>query len=204
MLYVEINTAKLDKALRIAPDQLKMELGDAFDYLGRKFLKILKQTRLQGPPGIRGRTHGIFKRFKRVMLVPTAGIQSMGTEIFTDSKIARLHEEGGVVEAGGTGSLSVPLSVRTQMYTASGVLRQRYKKPSALKNLKMIPLKGKRFLVKFRSRKDYELTPDKILYVLKNRVKIKPRLGFYMTWQNMENLRIQRLNNAIHKALQKV
>ncbi len=201
MIEVEVNTQKLEKAIRMIPHHLKMELGDAFDYLGKKLLKTFKQTRLQGPPGIKGRTHGIFKRFKRVMLVPTSGIDSMGTIIFTESKIARLHEEGGVIE----GNLKVPLSARTEMFTAGGygkgTLKRKYKAPSRLKNIRLVVLRGKRFLAKFKRGDESEITP---LYVLKNRIKIRPRLGFYKTWENMENLRLNRLNKAVHKALQKV
>lgn len=205
MLWVEINSAKLERTIRLAPMQLKMELGDAFDYLGRKLLKTFRAERLQGPPGIRGAGHhGIFTRFKRVSLVPAGGnINNMGTEIFTESKIAKLHEEGGIVTAS-SGQLSVPLSARTEMYSSSGKLKKRYKSPASLANLKEIFLKGKPFLVKFKSKKDREITPEKVLYVLKNGVQIKPRLGFYKTWDSMQTLRIQRLNSAVEKALQKI
>lgn len=199
MLYITINTKNLEKALRMVPEALKMELGDAFDYIGRKFLKTFRETRLQGPPGIRGTPHGIFKRIHRTMLVPYGGIENMGTTIYTESKIAKLHEIGGIVEAK-KGSLAVPLSARTEMYTQGGALKTKYRYPGRLRNVRLVLLKGKRFLAEFVKR-SREIKP---LYVLKNRIRIKPRLGFYDTWKSMENLNMQRLNNAVIKALNKI
>ncbi len=196
MLYVAINTKNLDKAIRLVPQKLKTELGDAFDHIGRKFLKTFKETRLEGPPGIKGRRHGILKRFIRTMLVPYGGIENMGTAIYTESKIAKLHETGGIVEAQ-SGSLAVPLSMRREMYTAGGALRTKYRYPGRLKNVGAVLLRGKRFLAQFIKR-SREIKP---LYVLKNRVIIKPRLGFYDTWKTMENTNIQILNRAAVKAL---
>jgi hypothetical protein len=198
-----INTKLLEKAIRIGPQYLKEELGDAFDHVGRKFLKAWRKERLQGPPGVKARPRGIFTHFKRVMLTPLGGLNDMGTVIYTDSKIAKLHELGGTVEAGGR-SMAVPLSARTQMFTTSGALRKRYKKPQNIKNLRVVPFKGKRFLVKFK-RGSGELEPKNILYVLKNKIQIRPRLGFFSTWhESMELFAIARLNKAVKKALDRI
>ncbi len=204
MIDTQIDTKKLERAIKIVPRQLKIELGDAFDYLGRKFLKTLWKTRLQGPPRLRARPRGLFKHFKRVMLVPSTGIDGMGTVIYTKSKIARIHEEGGVITGKGGKRLAVPLSMRSQMYTGRGSLKKRYKEPGKIKNLREIPLKGKRFLVKFKKKRDSELKRENILYVKKNQIRIKPRLGFFDTWDGLERLRIPRINRAIQKALETV
>ncbi|MBI4972899.1 MAG: hypothetical protein HZC16_03675 [Candidatus Omnitrophica bacterium] len=42
------------------------------------------------------------------------------------------------------------------------------------------------------------------LFILKNQVKIKPRLMFYKTWDDLQNERIEILNKSIEKALSKV
>jgi hypothetical protein len=199
MLEFEINTANLDKAIKLMPGALKMQLGDAFDHISLKFLKEFRRTRLKGPPGVRG-SYGpgnLFTYFKRASLVPRDGIEGMGMRVWTDSKIARLQEEGGIVKNPSGGKLAVPLSARTEMWTATGKLRSRYKQPRLLRNLIAITLRGKVFLSKVMKRSK----TIKPLYVLKNKVRLKPRLGFYATWENMQSTRITILNNAIDKAL---
>jgi len=199
MISCEVDTRKLEIAMRNIPRELKIELGDAFDYIARKFLKTFHATRLHGPPGIRGTPHGIFKRIHRTDLVPYGGIENMGIQIASDSKIARLHEEGGVIKAE-EGSLAVPLSARTEMYTSEGRLKAAYKHPRQMKNIRLIKLRGKRWLAKFWSWK-FQIQP---LFVLKNSIIIRPRLGFYKTWADMENMHIERLNRAVQRAIDKI
>ncbi len=175
-LTVEINTKNLDRALRLFPKELKYEIADGMDHISRKFLKIFRQERLQGPPGIRGRPHGIFTHFSRASLV-SQDIEGMGMVIFSDSKIARMHEEGAIVKNPGGGKLAVPLSARKELFTADGRLKQQYRKPRLLKNVVPIQLRGKTFLAKVK-KKLREILP---LFVLKNQVHIKPRLMFYKT-----------------------
>jgi hypothetical protein len=198
-LKVEINTKNLERAIRLFPKELKYEIADGMDHATRKFLKIFKQTRLQGPPGIRGRPHGIFTHFSRASLV-SQDIEGMGMVIFSDSKIARMHEEGATIKNPGGGKLAVPLSARKELFTSDGRLKKQYKQPRLLKNVIPIQLKGKTFLAKVK-KKLRELIP---IFVLKNSVRIRPRLRFYKTWDDMQNERIDILNKSIEKALNKV
>jgi hypothetical protein len=198
-LKVEINTKNLERAIRLFPKELKYEIADGMDHATRKFLKIFKQTRLQGPPGIRGRPHGIFTHFSRASLV-SQDIEGMGMVIFSDSKIARMHEEGAMLKNPGGGKLAVPLSARKELFTSDGRLKKQYKQPRLLKNVIPIQLKGKTFLAKVK-KKLRELIP---IFVLKNSVRIRPRLLFYKTWDDMQNERIDILNKSIEKALNKV
>jgi hypothetical protein len=197
-LTAEIDTSKLEYAMRVFPQRLKFELADGMDHITRKFLKIFRQTRLQGPPGIKGRPHGIFTHFSRASLV-SKDIEGMGMTVFSDSKISRLHEEGGRVTNPGGGKLAVPLSARTEMFTSSGKLKMQYRRPRMIKNVIPIELKGKTFLAKVKKRSK-EILP---LFVMKNHIRIRPRLGFYQTWQNMENERITILNASVNKAIEK-
>jgi len=185
--------------MRTIPDQLKMELGDAFDYLSKKFLKTFRETRLSGRPGLKPHPHGIFQYFHRASLNSTS-IQGMGMVVFTESQVAKRHETGGYFSNNNRRGLAVPLSMRKELFTTDGRLKSQYKKPGLLKNIIMLKLHGKSFLAKVKSR-SREIIP---LFVLKNKIKVVPRLGFYETWENMDNLRIQRLNMAIEKALKRV
>jgi hypothetical protein len=198
-LTVEINTKNLDRALRMFPKELKYEIADGMDHISRKFLKVFRQERLQGPPGIKGRPHGIFTHFSRASLL-SQDIEGMGMVIFSDSKIARMHEEGATLKNPGGGKLAVPLSARKELFTSDGRLKKQYKQPRLLKNVIPIQLKGKTFLAKVK-KKLRELIP---IFVLKNSVRIRPRLMFYRTWDEMQNERIQILNKSIEKTLNKV
>lgn len=198
-LKLEINTKNLERAIRLFPKELKYEIADGMDHATRKFLKVFRQTRLQGPPGIKGRSHGIFTHFIRASLI-SQDIEGMGMVIFSDSKIARMHEEGAIVKNPGGGKLAVPLSARKELFTSDGRLKRQYRHPRLLKNVIPIQLKGKTFLAKVK-KKLREILP---LFVLKNQVRIKPRLMFYKTWDDMQNERIQILNKSIEKALSKV
>ncbi len=197
-LTVEINTKNLDRALRLFPKDLKFEIADGMDHISRKFLKIFRQERLQGPPGIRGRPHGIFTHFSRASLV-SQDIEGMGMVIFSDSKIARMHEEGATVKNQSGGKLAVPLSARKELFTSDGRLKKQYRQPRLLKNVVPIQLRGKTFLAKVK-KKLRQILP---LFVLKNSVRIRPRLMFYKTWDDMQNERINILNKSVEKALSK-
>lgn len=198
-LTVEINTRNLERAIRLFPKDLKYEIADGMDHISRKFLKVFKQTRLQGPPGIKGRPHGIFTHFSRASLV-SQDIEGMGMVIFSDSKIARMHEEGATVKNPGGGKLAVPLSARRELFTSNGRLKKQYRQPRLIKNVIPIQLRGKTFLARI-IKKARQILP---LFVLKNSVRIKPRLMFYQTWDDLQNERIIILNKSVEKALSKV
>ncbi len=198
-LTVEINTKNLETAMRVFPKELKFELADGMDHISRKFLKQFYQTRLQGAPGIKARPHGIFTHFRRASLVSQT-IEGMGMVIFSDSKISRLHEEGGIIKNAGGAKLAVPLSARTELFTSDGRLKKQYRQPRLLKNVIPIKLRGKTFLAKVKQ-KLRSILP---LFVLKNQIRIRPRLGFYKTWDDMQNERINILNKSIQKTLEKV
>ena len=199
-LMTEVDMRALDKAIKIAPRVLKFELGDGMDRISKGFLKRFRQQRLQGPPGVRGASgYGLFGTFKRVSLVsPT--IEGMGMQIYSDSKIAKLHETGGIVKDPSGGRMAVPLSARSQMFTPKGKLRGKYKKPRQLKNVEPMRFKGQTFLVRVKKRAQ-KILP---LYVLKRSVRLKPRLGFYRVWDSLANYRIEILNKKIENALRKI
>ncbi|MEI8350092.1 MAG: hypothetical protein WCI77_08050 [Candidatus Omnitrophota bacterium] len=199
MLTVEINSSRLQKAIRIIPDLLRMELGDAFDYLSRKYLKVFRETRLSGRPGLKPHPHGIFQYFHRASLVSTS-IEGMGMIIFTESQTAKKHEIGGMISNPSGKKLIVPLSSKKELFTSDERLKSQYRKPGSLKNIILLRIHGKAFLAKVK-KKSREIIP---LFVLKNKIKVIPRLGFFDTWDSLDNLRVQRLNMAIEKALSRV
>lgn len=199
-LTTEIDKYALERAIKIAPRVLKFELGDGLDRISKGFLKRFRKQQLQGPPGVRGASgYGLFGTFKRTFLV-SSSIEGMGIHIFTDSKIAKLHETGGIVKDPSGGRLAVPLSARTQMFTARGKLKTRFRRPKNLKNIQPMRFRGKTFLAKVTKRAK-KILP---LFVLKRQVRLKPRLGFYRTWDGLVNYRIQILNKKVANALRKI
>lgn len=197
-LTVEINTKDLETALRIFPKELKYEIADGMDHISRKFLSTFKKSRLQGPPGVHGGPHGIFSRITRASLV-AQDIEGMGMIIFTDSKIARMQEFGARITNPGGGKIAVPLSARTEMFTGDGRLKTKYRHPQELSNVKKIFFRGKGWLAKIAKRAETAT----LMYILKNSVRIKPRLGFYLMWNQMQNERIDILNKSIKNTLEK-
>jgi hypothetical protein len=196
-VYTEINDKELRLAIKIAPRILKYELADGMDRISKGFLKRFRASRLQGPPGIRGASRfGLFGRFTRASIV-SPSIEGMGIEIFADSKIAKLHEEGGIVKDPSGGMLAVPLSARDEMFTVRGKLKKKYKSPRLIKGLRRVKLRGKYFLAKGLRK----LLP---MFVLKPVVRISERLEYYRTWDRLANYRITILNSSIDKALRKL
>jgi hypothetical protein len=197
VLSIEINTRDLEKAVRFFPKQLKMQLGDAFDHISLHFLKEFRAKRLQGPPGERGSPE-FYRQFRRSFFIPTGGdIKNMGVEIFSESKVAGIQQTGGV-ETSKTGQrIPVPLSARQELFSRTGKLKKKYKRPGQLKNIVPIILKGQTFLARVKKH-TRDILP---LFVLKRSITLKPRLGFYELWDTQENWRIERLNRAINNTL---
>ncbi len=189
----------LNKAIKRVPQAMKRELGDGMDRIGKGFLKRWRKARLFGPPGVMGNTrHGLFGTFKRVS-IPGKTIDDMGMRIFSDSKVALAHEEGEVIRAG-SGKLAVPLRSRTQMFTAKGKLKKRFKQPGRIKNLNPMKFKGQTYLVKVNKRAKSILP----LYVLKKEIKLKPRLHFERTWNSLDGYRTNIINDKINIALKEL
>ncbi len=197
-ITLTLNTKNFERALHLVPEALKEELKDGLDHAARKFLKEFRARRLKGPPGIRAHPRGIFTHFHKEVIVSQA-IEDMEARIYSDSKIAKLHEEGGKIRGQGGGSLAVPLSARAEMFTKSGQLRKKYKDIRNLPNV--IPLKfgEKIFLVKVKKR-SREVKP---LFVLKKEVTMKPRMEFYETFRNMTGVFIKILNTSFERAIDK-
>jgi len=197
-ITLTLNTKNFERALHLVPEALKEELKDGLDHVARKFLKEFRARRLKGPPGIRAHPRGIFTHFHKEVLV-SKNIEDMAAAIYTDSKIAKLHEEGGKIRAPGGGSLAVPLSMRKEMFTQSGQLKKKYKDVKNIPNIISLKFGEKVFLVKVKKR-SRELKP---LFVLKKEVTMKPRMAFYETFHNMSGVFIRILNTSFERALDK-
>lgn len=196
MIKTEINTNDLKAVIRSLPPVLKVEMADSLDHVSRKFLKEFKRRRLSGRPGIIGRPHGIFSRFHKDLLEIKEGLSAV---IFSDSKIAELHEKGGTITSGSGEKIAAPLSARKELFTAQGSLRQRYRSREGRRSLRPIRFGSETFLARVK-RKTREVLP---LFVLKQSIHLKPRLEFYKTWDSMQEtvygILAKRLIRAVKK-----
>lgn len=194
MIKVEINTDDLQQVIRTMPSQTKLVMEDALAYAGNKFMKTWHQQRFQGGEGIRehDKRHGLFSRFKKTVLKESG---NMGLKIAASNKVAYLLETGYTqTSGGGLNRVPVPLTKSKTVYRKgpdgpfnhrswNDLLRQINTKYDSLRYAP-IPFKGQWYItkIKFRKRTKDVLEP---LFVLKNKVTVKPRLGFYSTFESM-------------------
>ena len=204
MIKTQVDASKVLAALGKLPRAVRFQFADALDHISLKFLKKFRDERLSGgAEGVKARPGGLFKRFTRVFMIPS-DTQSMGVEIFTYSKIAKLHEEGGVMRGEGGLRLAVPISASASTTeTSTGAVKAQFggtpynRDVRPKKNVVPVNVGGQTYL--FRKRKSAaDILPP--LFVLKEEVQIKPRLGFYKTWKDMEPEAVRIAQDAVVKA----
>lgn len=196
----EINTVRVLRALRIAPQALSEEIMDSLDRIRKGFFKTLwNTTGLKMTPRIgMANKHIKFYRNPR-----RGGPLDIELGLFSMSPVTKIHETGGTVSAP-SGMMAIPIN---DALTARGRLDKRFRGGNKLaahyKKLQMglfvYKSKGRTFLA--RKKRSGELD---VLFILKSSIKISPRLNFYRTWNAMEGYRNDRLNTAVERAIRKV
>jgi|GEM_PF-3017567 len=195
-MRLELNTKNLLRAYHLVPRQLEVELKDALDHAGRKFLKEFRTRRLRGLPGIqsRGRT-GIFSQFQRH---PISGKGlDIQQKISTTSPVADIWERGG--DRSGKNRIAVPLSF-APIFTGGKTrrVRKRYRDVLSLVRRKKIfrrEINGQMYLCDSETGKPF--------FVLKNKVKVQPRLEFGKTFNTLAPEFSKIYNRSIDRALRK-
>ena len=203
MIKTQVDASRVLSTFGKLPVAIRFQFGDALDHISLKFLKKFRDERLSGGEGVKARPGGLFRQFKRVFMIPSE-TQSMGVEIFTYSTIAKLHEEGGVMRGTGGLRLAVPISASASTTeTSSGAVRAQFggtpynRDVRPKKNVMPVNVGGQTYLFR-RRRKAEDILPP--LFVLKEQVTLKPRLGFYKTWKDLEPEAIQIVSDALTKA----
>lgn len=201
---------ELKPTLKNIPYRAKLALADGLDHSTRSFYALLYKTRLQGPPGIHHSHGGIFHRFRRIVTVKGKKVflrqqasqsesvraiaksdkdaMNMKIELYSTSKVAGIHETGGTITGKG---MPIPLNAEAKRILKQG---------GNLSGLDAVKINGKVFLGrKRRFRGGLEL-----LFILKRSVRIKPRLGFYSTWDKHAGRRNQIIDDAFDAAMEKI
>lgn len=185
MIKTEINTNDLQQVMRSMPSVMKRVMEDALAYAGNKFMKTWHQQRFQGGEGIteHDKRHGIFSRFKKTVLKDNG---DMALRIAARNKVAYKLETGYTVSGSPGRRIPVPLSMKPELFLSSGALKRTYRRSQGFMNLIPIKFKGQFYYTKIKrargKRTEDELNP---LFVLKDKVVVKPRLGFYSTFEGM-------------------
>jgi hypothetical protein len=203
---IRIDARRLDRALEQAPGVLKIEILDALDHIRKGFFKALYvNTGLKDKRFIATKKVGIGRHI-RVYRNPDKGdILDMELGIFTRSKITAMQESGGTVGAK-SGMMAIPIG---KALSSTGRLRREYSVfenyrrtyiPSKVKipGLFMYSKGGQTFLMKKEGDK---MEP---YFILKNQIRIQPRLRMIDTWGRMEGYRMDVFNKSIDKALNKI
>ncbi len=203
---IRIDARRLDRALEQAPGVLRIEILDALDHIRKGFFKALYvNTGLKDKRFIATKKVGIGRQI-RVYRNPKKGdILDMELGIFTRSKIAALLEYGGTVSAK-SGMMAIPIG---KALGPTGRLKPEYSVfenyrrtyiPSKVKipGLFMRNVNGRTFLMR---REGNKIEP---YFVLKNQIRIMPRLRMLDTWGRMEGYRMEVFNKSIDKALNKI
>lgn len=207
---VGMNTKDVEALFKSFPRRCKAALADGVDHATRSFYSRFYKERLQGSPGIKARRGGIFHRFRRTVkingeqvFIKQSGTQKQTTNVimksaddpmnmqidmYSQSKVAGIHETGGVI-AGGK-AMPIPLN---------DTARALMKSPAALRGLSMMKINGKLFL----GRAGRNGRPE-LLFILMRGIRVKPRLGFYMTWDKYDSRRQEIMNDALDKAMEKL
>jgi len=202
-ITVKIDTKRLERALRIAPQYIKAELGDQFDRIGKSQMKaVMPQFKRSGwGDGQNMFAFGarrLWGTFKIVMKFGRGGVQDMGVRIFSNSKTAEDQEKGATYSGK---EIAVPLYAnsrnKAEMYSRGRYPRllKKWKNPRKIKGLFVKTFKGERYLCE---RDGKSLIPR---YVLKTRTTNKKRMRFYETWDKSMPKYLGYLNQGVSKAL---
>jgi hypothetical protein len=207
---VETDTKNVEKFMRELPPRCRAAMADGMDHATRSFFSKFYKERLQGSPGISHTHGGIFHRFRRTVMVNGKMVflrqqarqseavsiiaksskdpMNMSVDMYTQSDVAGMHERGGTISS----AKAMPIPLNQQA-------RDMLKSKISLDHLKVMKINGKVFLGKKR-----KLGGPQILFMLTHRVHIKPRLGFYSTWDAHSSRREEIMAEALNTALGKV
>lgn len=204
-ITAEVNTSVMNRLAIVAPVEIEEELADAFDHIKRKFFKKLRADTKIKHKRIGGTGLLSFNKMRSYINRTKGKLERLRLGVFTRSKAAELHEEGGTVTKQG-GALAIPIG---EALTPTGRVKRKYNVASTKNSLRSIrdieglfPVKvgGKLYLAKEIGGRNARIS---FLFKLQRSAKIPARLGFEKTWDALETFRTQRINQAIDKALRK-
>lgn len=190
---VSIDTRKLVRAMKRAPQHLEWELADAFQHFKSKYFKTLPSVSKLKP-----RSRSFWKTIQGYVNRKDQSLDRLSMRLVSYWKGAQIQEEGGV-KAGSGRMMTIPMG---RALTAAGRVRKSYQKASAVRGLFSKKSGSKMYLYKrFGRGKNATIEP---VFRLKRSVQLKPKLGFERAFQELEGFQQARVNTAVDRALRKL
>ena len=180
-IFAEVDIREIERLAREAPKALHRRWKEAFKDIGGALDNVITSQRLSGPPGLFRRTGALARSLGPAVVVGDT-LPALKMTLGTTSRYARIHEHGGVIVAKGK-KLAIPLGAAK---TAAGVSRggpltyggKLFPIRSKTGNLLLVRRIGGRKAKK----SGHSFEP---LFVLKDSVRIRPRLGFASTFNDV-------------------
>ena len=200
----KVDIAKVLFVIKRVPEALKEELLDALDHIYRSSIKgLYHNTQFKNRRWITVKSEkhpGQFKFFRAYIDPANPKTPNLRLKIRRAYKFIDIHETGGTIAPKKARMLAIPIG---GALTGSGRVKKSVTKHrgnfGSIRGLFPIVSGGKVLLAK--KNRNGKVTP---YFVLKNRVRIQPRLRFYETWGQMAGYRAKILNKAVSKAIKKV
>lgn len=197
-LDVTIDDAGLLSHLRVAPQIVAYFGAKAVGSMFAKARKVLIAKHRSGlaplikrtlfytgwPPG--GQEHIVLH------IADPSVLARMRTEWFTTSPVTKIHETGGTIRPQKAGALFIPLG---KAKAARAAKRSATRLADLGPTADTFVIRNAKGAFVFRRDAAHREAPE-LVGLLRDEVTIKPRLGFYRNWQELEADRAKRLEDA--------
>ena len=196
---VQINSRRLEKALRTVPKALYKRLREAGrTRVGPRYLAFHRAKRLSGMKaggGVKGTKRGLKSQF--AVKMSGATINTLTLKMYTRSYIAKEHEEGRRIFAKKGKYLVIPMDgAKSKSGKVTKVARRLLK----ARKLFLIRRKdNKAFLARYQRGKGKKRLV--FMFHLVGRAQLKPRLQFRQLWPQYRSRMIREYNRAVGQAL---
>lgn len=204
---VKFDSAKFLKALQVVPKMLARSCAFGLDQIGDAYIAEMQDVFTAQPKGkfganttankLMNRT-GALRRSLRQRVFNRGSLATMALRVTVGDSLtghyAKLQEYGGTIKPKRARKLAIPLPANK---TAAG--RTRFA-PRDVPGGFILPLPSNTFIASKDERGDL-----KLMYVLKDQVKVKARLGFRKRFKTKKNrqLRASIMLGRVVKALEK-
>lgn len=207
---IQVNAAAVDRAMAEAPRLLHKELRSAmYHRMGKPFRRAVAKNFASSSPD-KQRQAEYFVLSQVHHYTKGTRLQALELGIFSRSEKLAAHEKGATITARGGGSLAIPFA---DAVTEKGRTRLKYRSstnsPTNVKSrtygafdLRSIPgatvikVRGKLYAVIKETEDDGWESITAWLARLVKSVTLKPKLGFFATWDRLAPERVRVLNKV--------
>lgn len=207
---VTINSKRLERALRVAPQALYRELRNVAGRVGDRYLGHHRAKRMRARVNKRGEISGEGVHGTKIgpsgrpglrsqfsIRVSGGNLKTLQLKMYTRSYVAKQHEFGETISAKSGKALALPMDAARN---SQGRVTPKARRLLKGKQLFVIRRKsGKAFLARYQRAKGGKKLV--FWFHLASRARIKPRLGFRKEWRPYRRKVIGEFNRAVGRAL---